>query len=40
MKKKNNFYPDEFKMLVVQEYLNSDLTQPGSGLIRLITKSD
>jgi transposase len=28
MKKRINFYSDEFKMQVVQEYLNSELTQP------------
>lgn len=28
MKKRINFYSDEFKMQIVQEYLNSDLTQP------------
>jgi transposase len=28
MKKRINFYSDEFKMQVVQEYLSSELTQP------------
>jgi transposase len=28
MKKRINIYSDEFKMQVVQEYLNSELTQP------------